>query len=256
MEQYQKEFAKILVENNILFFDQNLQLKDGRPSPYFVNIGVFGEKASLSSTMGKYYAAMIKDQIDKGMKIDIIFGPSYKGSAIALATALALYQDYQIDLGATYDRKESKAHGEGTADKNMLVGAKLFDGCNVFMVDDVISSAATKFEAIEKLQSVAKNEGITINIVGLGIAVDREQTTALYENPDDITTVKLGIKGSNTIKEFTDKSKVPVIFVVKIRPVIEYLNDNKIPILINNEKKPIDETTKRKFDEYLETYGT
>ena len=205
MEKYQEEFANILATNNILFFDDGLQLKDGRPTPYFVNIGVFGEKASLSAIMGKYYAAMIKEQMDKGLKVDIIFGPSYKGSAIALATALAMYEQYDIDLGATYDRKEEKTHGEGSAAKNVLVGAKLFDNCNIFMVDDVASSAATKYEAIDKLQDVAKGEGISINIVGLGLAVDREQTTALYGNPDDLSTVKLGVKGTNALKEFAEK---------------------------------------------------
>jgi orotate phosphoribosyltransferase len=42
MEQYQEEFANILATNNILFFEEGLMLKDGRPSPYFVNMGVFG----------------------------------------------------------------------------------------------------------------------------------------------------------------------------------------------------------------------
>ena len=123
------------------------------------------------------------------------------------------------------------------------------------MVDDVASSAATKYEAIDKLQDVAKGEGISINIVGLGLAVDREQTTALYGNPDDLSTVKLGVKGTNALKEFAEKTNVPVFSIVKIKPVIEYLNFNKIPVLINKETVPINPLIKQKFDDYMEMYG-
>tara|TARA_Y100000310_G_scaffold292157_1_gene320713 strand:- start:1182 stop:1952 length:771 start_codon:yes stop_codon:yes gene_type:complete len=256
MQTYQEEFAKVLADNNILFFEDNLVLKDGRPTPYFVNIGVFGEKASLTSIMGKYYASMIKEQIDKGLKIDIIFGSSYKGSAIALAAGLSLNQDHNIDLGIIYDRKEAKAHGEGSSAKDLLVGAKMFDNCNILMVDDVISSAATKYESIDKLNDVAKGENININIVGLGIAIDREQTTPVYEDPKDKSTLKLGVKGEDTVKDFTEKSGVPVFFIAKASEVVQYLQENKIPISINKTKQPISEETKKKFDEYLVTYGT
>jgi len=255
MEQYQEEFANILATNNILFFEEGLMLKDGRPSPYFVNMGVFGEKASLTETMGKYYAAMIKEQIDKGLKIDLIFGPAYKGMPIALATGYALWQKYEIDLGIVFDRKEIKTYGEGSNAKSTLVGAKLFDGCNIFMVDDVAASAATKYTAIEKLQDVAKGEGISINIVGLVLAVDREQTTALYQDSNDISTVKLGVKGTNALGEFAEKTNVPVFSVVKIRPVIEYLYENKFPVLINKESQAIPSNIKQKFDAYMDMYG-
>ncbi len=255
MQQYQKEFAKVLADNNVLFFDEGLKLKDGRPTPYFVNIGVFGEKASLTAIMGKYYAAMLKEQIAKGMKTELIFGPSYKGSLIAIAAALSLHQDYGIDAGVIYDRKEAKTHGEASKAKDMLVGAKLFDKCNIFMVDDVISSGGTKFEAVDKLNDAAKGESISINIAGLGIAVDRQQTTALYENPDDINTVKIGVKGSNAIKEFTDATNIPVFSVVGIKDVINFLYENKIPVLINRQKQPMPAEIKKKFDDYMGVYG-
>jgi orotate phosphoribosyltransferase len=37
MEEYKKKLATILAETGALFFDKNLVLKDGRPTPYFVN---------------------------------------------------------------------------------------------------------------------------------------------------------------------------------------------------------------------------
>ncbi|MDP7116449.1 MAG: hypothetical protein QF632_05715 [Candidatus Woesearchaeota archaeon] len=256
MEKYQEEFTELIAGAEGIFFADDLKLKDGRPTPYFINMGVFGEKASLTNKLGKYYAAMIKEQIDKGMKIDIIFGPSYKGSAIAFTTAMALLQDHNIDLGVAYDRKEAKTHGEGSSAKDILVGAKIKEGDNIFIVDDVTSSMKTKYDMITKLQDVAKGENFKYNIVGIGLGVNREQTTPAYENPEDIATLKVGEKGENAVEDFSKKTNIPVFFVMGVREMVDYLFKNKIPILVNNEKKPIDESTKAKFDDYLETYGT
>jgi len=41
MEEYKKRLALTLAETGALFFDKNLVLKDGRPTPYFVNMGMF-----------------------------------------------------------------------------------------------------------------------------------------------------------------------------------------------------------------------
>ena len=60
-------------------------------------------------------------------KSDIILGPSYKGSAIALATAIGLYEKYGHDLYFEYDRKEIKSHGEGSTSKSLTVNRTLYD---------------------------------------------------------------------------------------------------------------------------------
>ena len=87
MEDYKKRLAEILAETGALFFDRGLVLKDGRPSPYFVNFGMF-RTGRLSMELGSYFADMI---VAEGLvnKTDIILGPSYKGSAIALATSIS-----------------------------------------------------------------------------------------------------------------------------------------------------------------------
>jgi len=41
MEEYKKRLSLALAETGALFFDKGLVLKDGRPTPYFVNIGKF-----------------------------------------------------------------------------------------------------------------------------------------------------------------------------------------------------------------------
>ncbi len=112
MEEYKKRLALILAETGALFFDNNLVLKDGRPTPYFVNMGMF-RTGRLSREMGSFFADMIVLQ-GLSNQIDVILGPTYKGSAIALATAIALYNGYGLDLSFDYDRKEAKTHGEGS----------------------------------------------------------------------------------------------------------------------------------------------
>lgn len=53
MEDYKKRLAKILAETGALFFDKGLVLKDGRPTPYFVNFGMF-RTGRLSMELGSF----------------------------------------------------------------------------------------------------------------------------------------------------------------------------------------------------------
>jgi len=53
MEEYKQKLATILAETGALFFDKNLVLKDRRPTPYFVNLGMF-RTGRLSMEMGSF----------------------------------------------------------------------------------------------------------------------------------------------------------------------------------------------------------
>ena len=250
IEEYKKELAVTLAETGALFFDKNLILKDGRPTPYFLNFGMF-RTGQLSMELGSHFAAMLVEQ-DLAEKVDIILGPSYKGSAIALATAIALSVNHGMDLLFEYDRKEAKTHGEGSQAGSLFVNKTFYDGCRVFMVDDVVTSMGTKLELIEKVQAEAQAQKIQIQIVGIGIAVDREQTTAVY---DKAGKVVLNKKGDNTIKAFTKTTGIPVYAVARVRELMDFLYTEKVPVLIEGQKRPIDNAIKAQFDEYLKTYG-
>jgi orotate phosphoribosyltransferase len=250
MEDYKKQFALILAETGSLFFDKDLILKDGRPTPYFVNFGMF-RTGRMSMELGSFFAEMIMDRgfVDN---TDIILGPSYKGSAIALATSIALYTHFGCDVLFEYDRKEAKRHGEGSKAGSMMVNRTLFDGCRIFVVDDVASSMATKYDLINKIRMEAEINKIDVKIVGIGIAVDREQTTAVYDRNGEVV---LNQKGENTIQSFMSKTGIPVYFVAGVREIIDYLYQEKIPVMINGSPRPIDNETKFRFDEYLTIYG-
>ncbi len=250
MEEYKKRLSLILAETGALFFDRDLILKDGRPTPYFVNLGRFNT-GKLLLELGSFFAEMLVSRflVDK---IDIIVGPSYKGSAIASATAAALFHLDGHDLLFDYDRKEAKKHGERSSSDALFVNNTFFDGCRIFVVDDVITSMETKYELMEKIEKESNSHGFHCEIIGLGIAVDREQTTAVYDKEGNVIPNK---KGTNPIGEFTSRMSIPFFSVAGIREIVEHLYDNKIPLIISGEKRAMDERIKEEFDKYMETYG-
>ena len=250
MDEYKKRLALILAETGALFFDENLVLKDGRPTPYFVNMAMF-RTGRLTLELGSFFAAMMVSR-DLVKETDVILGPSYKGSAIALATSIALWKEYGFDLPFDYDRKEAKSHGEASGSKSMFVNNTFFDGCRLFVVDDVATSMRTKYDLLAKIEDVAQAREITIRVAGIGIAINREQTTAVYDGDGNAIPDK---KGQNAIKDFVSGSGIPVYTVAGIREVISYLYQEEVPVMNHGKKSPIDENTKAQFDEYLKTYG-
>ena len=246
MEEYKKRLSLTLAETGALFFDTRLTLKDGRPTPYFVNLGKFCT-GRLLLEMGSFFADMLVNNL-----LAHQVGPSYKGSAIASATATALFQHHGHDLLFDYDRKEAKRHGEGSSSAAYFVNNTFFDGCRVFVVDDVVTSMETKYEFVDKIVQESRSRGINVHIVGLGIAVDREQTTAIY---DEKGRVVLNKRGLNPISEFTTKTGIPFFWFAGIREIVEYLYDQEIPLLSSGEKRPMDDETRNDFDRYLKTYG-
>lgn len=251
MDEYKKRLARTLAETGALFFDQNLVLKDGRPTPYFVNMAMF-RTGRLSLELGSFFASMMVSK-DLVSETDIILGPSYKGSSIALATSIALYQEHGIDLPFEYDRKEAKTHGEASGTRNMFVNGTFFDGCRLFVVDDVATSMGTKYELLEKLDAAARTQGINIQVAAIGIAIDREQTTAVYDKNGEVVP---GQKGKNAIQKFISRTRIPVHPVAGIREVVPYLFEERVPVMVRGTRGPMDVKTKTQFDAYLETYGT
>ena len=250
MEDYKKQLAITLAETGALFFDKDLILKDGRPTPYFVNFGMF-RTGRLSMKLGSFFADMM---MVRGLvkKTDIILGPSYKGSAIALSTSIALYTRHGVDLLFDYDRKEEKRHGEGSKSASLMVNRTLFDGCRIFLVDDVATSMGTKYELLERLDEEANKKNISIHVTGIGIAVDREQSTAVYDNNGNVVE---NVKGENAIGKFEKKTGIPVYSVAGIREIMDFLYQEKTPVIINGDRNPINKKIKAQFDDYLKVYG-
>jgi orotate phosphoribosyltransferase len=251
LKPYQQEFARFLAETGCLFFRRGLVLKDGRPSPYFVNMGRLCT-GPTSHRLGSFFARLLVEtgHLDE---VDIILGPSYKGSAIAQTTAVNLWLEFQKERFFDYDRKEAKAYGEASGQKNLMVNNTFFDGCGLWIVDDVGTSMATKYELLEKIDREARQKNITIRLVGLCLGVDRQQTTACYDREGKVV---LGRKGGDAIGEFTKKTGVPVFSLAPISEVVAYLFQERIPVLIEDRFQPVPGGLKEVFDAYLAEYGT
>jgi orotate phosphoribosyltransferase len=158
MHPHQRQFLHLALEKDALRFGE-FTLKSGRISPYFFNAGLFDSGAALG-VLGSAYA---QTAVDSGIEFDMLFGPAYKGIALATATAVALARDHNRDMPLAFNRKEVKDHGEG----GMLIGAPLRG--RVLIVDDVIS-AGTAIR--ESLALIGKSGAVAAGVL---IALDRQE---------------------------------------------------------------------------------
>jgi orotate phosphoribosyltransferase len=141
MTDFRQEFIAFAVGRGAIRFGE-FKTKAGRLSPYFFNAALFNDGASLAR-LARFYAKAI---IAAGHPFDMLFGPAYKGIALAAAVAIALAE---AGVNAPYasNRKEAKDHGEG----GTLIGAPL-EG-KVLIVDDVISAGTSVRESVEMIRA-------------------------------------------------------------------------------------------------------
>jgi orotate phosphoribosyltransferase len=190
---FRQQFVEFAIRQNALCFGE-FKTKAGRLSPYFFNSGLFSDGASLAA-LGRYYAQAI---LASGLKIDMLFGPAYKGITLAAVTAVAL-AEMGHNLPFCFNRKEAKDHGEG----GLIVGAPLKG--NVLIIDDVITDGASKRESVEMIRAAGATP------VGVLIALDRQE---------------LGAKPGATLsaaQEFNQMYGVPVIAVATVADILTYL---------------------------------
>lgn len=246
MEDYQRRLARLLAESGALLFKQGLTLKDGRPTPYFVNLGLF-RSGRLAIGLGECFADWLAASPLAG-QVDLLLGPSYKGSAIAQAAAIALWQRHGIDVAFDYDRKEKKTHGEASGKGAAFVTGALKDGARTLIIDDVGTSMATKVELLEKIGAA----GIKAKVLGVALAVDREQTQAVY---DENGRVRLGERGADALAAFSEKTGLAVWPLLTIRQALAALLEDGLPVMVDGEPRPMDAELKARVDEYLAVYG-
>jgi len=194
MKEYQKEFIEFALEKQVLKFGQ-FTLKSGRISPYFFNAGLFNSGRDLAR-LGRFYAAAL---MDSGIDYDLLFGPAYKGIPIATTTAVALANDYDLDVPYCFNRKEAKTHGEGGS----LVGSELQG--KIMLVDDVITAGTAIRESMDIIQAHHAQ------LAGVLIALDRQEK---------------GKAELSAIQEVERDYGAKVISIVQLSDLITYLEEN------------------------------
>ncbi len=112
------------------------------------------------ATLGKCYAAAI---VHSGIRFDMVFGPAYKGIALAVATVVALSAEHGRSVPYAFNRKEAKDHGEG----GRIVGRR--SSGRVLIVDDVISAGTAVRESLEIIRAAGAQPA------GVALALDRQE---------------------------------------------------------------------------------
>jgi orotate phosphoribosyltransferase len=177
---------------------------------------------SILHTVARAYASDITrlQSSDAIPQFDVIFGPAYKGIALAACTALVLSAEHGRDIGFAYDRKEAKAHGEG----GVMVGVPV-QGKRVLVLDDVMTAGT----AIRQAMATITREGG--EVVGVVQCLDREE---VGQDGKTSTAVEIGhnLGGQGRVAS-----------ILKMRDLIAWLET----------KGMLDELTRMK--DYRDTYG-
>jgi orotate phosphoribosyltransferase len=211
------DFLMHLVKTGAIKFG-SFRLKSGRTSPYFVNIADAMRTGMDALKVADAYVAKI---MELGTEFNYIHGAAYKGIPLASLVAVRL-SERGIDKRWGYDRKEEKRHGE----KGAIVG-DLRDGDTVLIVDDVITTGATKVESWRKLASMRN-----VKPAGILVAVDREEL-------------------SETDKKLLEEVPLRMYSILRITEIFEFLHERVI-----EGEVYVDDKMKRNFEEYFQRYGT
>jgi orotate phosphoribosyltransferase len=190
---YQRDFIELTLRRQVLRFGE-FTLKSGRQSPYFFNMGRIDSGAALAR-LGRAYAAAL---VDAAIEVDMLFGPAYKGIALAAATAIALAEQHGRDLPWAYNRKEAKDHGEGGS----LVGAPLAG--RVLIVDDVMTAGTAVRESLALIRAHDATPA------GVLIALDRQER---------------GQGDRSAAQEVAAEYGIPVIAITGLDDVLEYAGE-------------------------------
>ncbi|MGL4768044.1 MAG: orotate phosphoribosyltransferase [Formosimonas sp.] len=194
------QFIEFALSQNVLRFGE-FTTKAGRLSPYFFNVGLFNDGASLAA-LASAYADVLLTQQAAGFEFDMLFGPAYKGITLASATAMALaYQGRNVPYA--FNRKEAKDHGEG----GVLVGAPMA-GQRVVIVDDVISAGTSVRESVQMIRQAGATP------VAVLIALDRMEKSGTADEVGE----------QSAVQAVEQAYGLPVFAIATLADLMDYLD--------------------------------
>ena len=194
MENYKQNFIQMSIDIGALKFGE-FELKSGRVSPYFFNMGLFSSGRSMKN-IGDFYAAALEES---NLEYDMLFGPAYKGVPLVSVLSSSLFVNHEKDVSFVYNRKEKKEHGEG----GQIVGPSLAG--KIVIVDDVITAGT----AIKEASKMIIEAGAEIS--GILIALDRQEK---------------GAGDSSAVQEVSQGLGVPVISIANLDQILSYVKNS------------------------------
>ncbi len=156
--------------------------------------------------------------MDANLPFDMLFGPAYKGIALATVTAASLARDHGRDVPVAFNRKEAKDHGEG----GVLIGAPLKG--RVLIVDDVISAGTATRESLALIREHGAEPA------GVLIALDRQER---------------GAGATSAAQEITAQFGIPVIAIARLSELLSLAAE-----------RPELQSYRPKLDAYRAAYGS
>ena len=195
MQDFKGAFLDFAIRQQVLLFGE-FKTKAGRMSPYFFNAGLFNDGLSLKK-LGEFYASAITAS---GLSFDGLFGPAYKGIPLAASVAIAFAAGVATtarNVPFSYNRKETKDHGEG----GNIVGAPLAG--RILIVDDVISAGTSVRESVELIRAAGATPA------GVAIALDR---------------MERGLGELSAVQEVSRDYGIPVIGIVSLDDLAQHLD--------------------------------
>jgi orotate phosphoribosyltransferase len=132
------------------------------------------------------------------LKVDMLFGPAYKGIPLVTVTAAALAERHGCDLPFAFNRKEAKDHGEG----GNIVGRALQG--RVLIVDDVITAGTAIRESIEIIEKAGATPAAVL------LALDRQERAADSDY--------------SAVQELQSLHGIPVISVVTLSDLMVHVS--------------------------------
>ena len=194
MENYKQKFIEMSIQIGALKFGE-FELKSGRVSPYFFNMGLFSTGQALKN-IGDFYASALEES---DIEFDMLFGPAYKGIPLTSVMSASLFMNHDKDVPFVYNRKEKKDHGEG----GQIVGPSLSG--KIVIVDDVITAGT----AIKEASQIIREAGAEIS--GIIVAIDRQEK---------------GAGEYSAVQEVSSKLGVPVISIVNLDQILAFVKNN------------------------------
>lgn len=209
MELYKEEFITFMVRSSVLTFG-DFTTKSGRKTPFFINTGNYSTGLQLA-TLGRYYATAFQHAFPE--RVDVLFGPAYKGIPLATAVAMTLATSFDRQVSFCFNRKEAKDHGEG----GTLIGHKLRAGESVVIVEDVTTAGTSIRESVPLLTSAA-----AVSVLGLIVSVDR---------------MERGSGEKSALDELRDEFGLRTCAIVTLDEIVAYLHNREIngKVVLNNE---------------------
>jgi len=145
------ELANGLLDAGCVRFG-SFELKSGKISPIYIDLRLLASYPTLLARA----AAAYRSNVDN-LKFDCLAALPYAG--LPIATALSL----QSDQAMIYPRKEVKAYGT-----RAKVEGNYEAGQTALVIDDLVTTGGSKFEAIERLKEVG------LKVTDILVLIDRQ----------------------------------------------------------------------------------